>query len=411
MNSPEQDIVLIRKYHNGTLSPTEKNQLEARSLDDIFLQDALEGYEELGVKDEDATALNNKLAARIASAKIIAPIWGFKQWGIAASVLLCIALGSIYFNQNPKDQTIALNDIQQKEDIPRAEKSKITQLENTDSSNLNRLAEVTRPTETAESTMLADKVESYTPEPDIVVELLAVVPDKTELPTNLEEVKVVGYGPQKKQDLVGAVTSVTSENLMAARMIRVDKQVVNVKLKGKIIDEKDRSTLPGVSIKNLESGVIKQTDANGEFTIELNQNDNLAFSYLGYETKNKTIQKIDEPVTIALKPYTSTLSETVVVRYGSPKAVANNEIGPTVGWRSFKSYVDKQAQLANIGRGKVQVQFIINTNSELSDFKIIDSFSEKAGVAAINIIKNYNSGWTGSADKIPHKANITIKFK
>ncbi|WP_017258009.1 carboxypeptidase-like regulatory domain-containing protein [Pedobacter arcticus] len=412
MNNPKDDIALIRKYHNGTLSPTEKNKLEARALDDVFLQDALDGYEELGVKDEEIKILYKNLADRIAPAKIITPVWGVKQWGIAASILLCIALGSIYFNQNPNDQTIALNDIQQKEDIPKAEKLKIAPPEHTDSGDLNSLSTISLPAEIAKSTALRTKEEDiYSTDQDIVVEPLANVSAHADSSTALEEVTIATSAPTlKKQELAGAVAGMVAENLMASRMMRVDKAEQTVKLSGKIVDGTDGTVIPGASVKNLETGVAKQADVNGVFSIDATNGDGLVFNYLGYETKKIVVQKQDS-ILISLKPDLAALNQVVVVGYGSPNAIANNKIGPKVGWRNFKNYVDEQAQLANIGRGKVQLQFVINTNGELSDFKIIATFSEKASVAAINIIKNYNSGWAGSTEKIPHLANITIKFK
>jgi hypothetical protein len=66
----------------------------------------------------------------------------------------------------------------------------------------------------------------------------------------------------------------------------------------------------------------------------------------------------------------------VAVGYGTTRKVAENiGTGPKVGWRKFKIYLEEQTRIANIGRGKVQVQFVINANGELSNFKIIDSFS------------------------------------
>lgn len=410
MNNPQQDIVLIRKYHNGELSPAEKNQLEARALDDPFLQDALDGYEDLGVKEDDILTLVKKLDERTEPNRGIAPIWGLKQWGIAASVLLCIALGSIYFNQTPKDKTIALNDIQQKENIPQAEKLKIDPPKNTDSQDLTLIAKTDSSLEISNNEEPINTAKSYTPEPDITVEPIPEALEKKELATELEKIKVVGYATQKKQDITGSVSGVTAENMMASRMMKADKTAQLVKLKGKIVDEKDSSALPGVSIKNLETGVVKQTDMNGEFTIEANKNADLAFNYLGYETK-KTVVIQQDSLLISLKPDVSSLNEVAVVGYGTKKTELNPLSGPKVGWKAFKNYLEKQAEIANIGKGKVQVQFVINVNSKLSDFKIIEAFSEKAGVAAINIIKNYNGGWNASTDNVPHKANITIKFK
>lgn len=407
MSNPQQDIALIRKYYSGELSSVEKNQLEARALDDPFLQDALEGYEIAGVEDDDLALLTREINERITPAKVVTPIWGVKQWGIAASVIFCVALGSIYFNQTPKDKTIALNEIQQKEDIPQAEKSKISPSDDSIELTIGPNLDQTRAL--AENTLPINKTETYTPEPDIIVEPLASRSVNKSSSADLGEVVVVGYGAQKKQDLVGAVASVGAQNLRASRIMKTERSLQMMRLKGRIIDEKDSTALPGVSIKNIATGETTQTNANGAFSIETGQNSDLAISYLGYETKKKTVQRIDDSVLIALAPSKASLSE--VVGYGTVKKDASHLTGPKVGWRRFRQYVQNQAELLDIGRGKVQLQFIIDANGELYDFKIISAFSEKAGVAAINIIKNYNSGWWGSTENISHKTDITIKFK
>ncbi len=408
MNSPQEDIAMIRKYHNGELNPAEKNQLEARALDDPFLQDALDGFEELGVKDNDMLILEKRLNERIAPARNEKQIWGAKHWRIAASILLCIALGSIYFSQIPKDKTIALNDLQRKNNILKAKKPKNPSLENITSSEINLLPKAKKPTEITSNATSINK--GYRPEPDIVIEALSTVPAMKDLKNELGGGVVVNYGTQKKQELTGAVSNSSSETLIAARMSQTIKEDPIIRLKGKIIDEKDSSALPGVSIKNLETGVVKHANSNGEFIIEVNRNANLAFNYLGYQTKKTVVQQRDS-VLISLTPDLASLNQIAVVGYGIKRIGSNSVIGPKVGWKQFKNYLEKQGETANIGRGEVQVQFIIKTNDELSDFKIIHTFSEKAGVAAINIIKNYNGGWDGSSESIPYKANITIKFK
>ncbi|HEX7365754.1 MAG TPA: carboxypeptidase-like regulatory domain-containing protein [Pelobium sp.] len=413
MNSPQNDIELIRKYHNGELSSAEKNQLEARALDDAFLQDALDGYEAKDLKPNELLALSKRLEERIAPAKILTPVWGFKQWGIAASILLCIALASIYFNQAPNNKTIALTDVQQKEDIPQTQRQKLAPAESEDSDQNALAGKIDETPQIANPVASTTQNNRYAPDADILVEPVAPEGAATNnSPTALAEVNVNGYGTQKKQDLTGAVSQMAPESLMASRMMRAEKQrMASSQVKGTITDQTNNTPLPGVSIKNLSTGQTEQTDINGEFSIDAQKDDNLAITYLGYDTKNKTVEQPSDSLNVQLTPANASLSEVVVVGYGKAAKNANEIAAPKVGWKLFKQYLENQAKIANVGKGKVELQFVIDSQGELSDFRIVKSFSEKAAVAAINIIKNYNGGWLASAEKIPHKATIIIKFK
>ncbi len=411
MNRPEADIALIRKYHNGELSPAEKNSLEAMALNNPFLQDALDGFEEKGVKEQELLSLVARIDNRTEPAKVIRPIWGVKQWGIAASILLCIAVGTIYFKQPPKNKTIALNEIQRKEDIPPAEKAKIAQLENPTVNDLNPISQLERPAEIMERPSAEKQSRAYTPEADIVVEPMASSTVQKNKPAiSLDEVLVVGYGTQKKESLTGSVSSISSADLMGARMVSADRKAKPFTLKGKTVDENGSHALPGVIVKNVKSGEVTLSDANGNFAITANEGNDLAFDYIGYETK-KAVAENEDPIKIALTPSRASLSEVVVVGYGTAKRESNILVGPKVGWKLFKTYLEEQAANAKMGRGKVQVQFLINPNGDLSDFKILNTFTAEAGVAAIDIIKNYDGGWAGSPQNVPHKTNITITFK
>ena len=86
-------------------------------------------------------------------------------------------------------------------------------------------------------------------------------------------------------------------------------------------------------------------------------------------------------------------------------------VAPKVGWQLFKSYLEEQASNAKIGRGKVHIQFLVNPSGELSDFKILNTFSAQAGVASINFIKNYTGGWFQLPNNVPYKTNVTLTFK
>src|SRR4029078_882356 len=82
----------IEKYHKGSLTPKEMNELEKAALDDPFLADALEGYAATAANiPSDLSELKKKLEERVSDTKVIsiAPsASAFKWWKVAAAVVI-----------------------------------------------------------------------------------------------------------------------------------------------------------------------------------------------------------------------------------------------------------------------------------------------------------------------------------
>ena len=243
------------------------------------------------------------------------------------------------------------------------------------------------------------------PEKDIYLEPKEIVDSVKS--NNLAE--VVGYAAQSKKSVVVSTPLVNAESLMAARSIRTFDPAISKNIKGKVIDEKDGTALPGVSIKDPISGLTAQSNLNGEFEISASKNADLVASYIGYDTK-KIIIGGNDTLKIALTQDKSALSEVVVVGYGSLNKSQNIIAGPKKGWTDFRKYLDEQAKLPNNKYGNVQLEFVIQADGKLTEFKILKSFNAVADEKAINLIKDYPGGWNGSADHIPQKANVTVKF-
>jgi hypothetical protein len=413
LNKQDKDIELIRQYLNGELSPTEMNSLEARALDDPFLQDALDGFSNFDIKNVDFNALDERLNERIKdTGKLLSLKWGIKQWSIAASIIFCITIANIYFNQTPNNKNIALTELQKGKQIPETEKIKIDSAEVsedvtakpflTDSQNEQQIALLDNSVESNQSK------KGINPEKDIYLEPKEIATDSNKS-TNLNEVAAVTNATQYKKGIVSAVSSINQENLIAARSMRTVDPAISKNIKGKVIDERDGAALPGVSIKDPISGLTAQSDAKGEFDITASENADLLASYIGYDSKNISINGNDT-LKIALNKTQSSLSEVVLAGYGSLKKSSAKIAGPKKGWKDFRKYLDKQAKLPNNKYGNVQLEFVIQPDGKLTDFKILKSFNAVANEKAINLIKDYPGGWNGSADHIPQKANVTVKF-
>lgn len=87
---------------------------------------------------------------------------------------------------------------------------------------------------------------------------------------------------------------------------------------GTVTDAGDRTTLPGATIvvKGTVMGTV--TDINGKYSINVDPNTTLVFSFIGYESQELLVQP-NTVVNVALVSQVTALSELVVIGYGVQK--------------------------------------------------------------------------------------------
>ncbi|MEO5910609.1 MAG: TonB family protein [Pelobium sp.] len=438
VNSGYNDIETVRKYFSGELNNAEMHDLEAKALDDPFLKDAMDGFEDFPIQQQDITDLEERLAGRLIEKEKRKSIWGLKQWGIAASVIFGIALFSIYFNQTPENQPMAVNELQKKEHIPAPIIKEENNLEDSivkENKKLESLADIVNESPTIVSNQSKNKpnkaLRSYAPADEIVVESLMSA-DKIDSEA-LNDVIAVRYGAQNKTAIASSVAKIEERNdqakkekannapvaaakadqivaLSKSRMSLVTTNTKSNVLKGRITDSDHNEPLPGVAIKDKETGIATQTDINGVFEIPVSNEAYLTVSYIGFETQSLSA-KAQDSINILLKPELKALSESVIVGYGTTNKTSEEILGgPNGGWSQFRKYLDENAKLPNHVRARVNVEFIITANGTLTNFKIVKSYSKTADDKAVKLIKNY-SGWHGSADGLPQKIKVAVRFK
>ena len=108
------------------------------------------------------------------------------------------------------------------------------------------------------------------------------------------------------------------------------------KVSGKIISEEDGKPLVGVTVSVKGKKTATQTNSSGEFTIEASQGDVLLFSYIGYAPAQTTVGASSE-VSLTMKTEASTLSDVVVVGYGTQKRKEVTGAVATVNTRAFEN--------------------------------------------------------------------------
>lgn len=103
-----------------------------------------------------------------------------------------------------------------------------------------------------------------------------------------------------------------------------------ITLKGNVKDAANGQTLPGVTVKIKGTSTGTVTDANGNFTISVDENAVLQFSYLGYDAIEVPVKNRNY-IDVKLQPsVTKNLNEVIVVGYGTQKKTSTTASVSTI---------------------------------------------------------------------------------
>ncbi|EPR67247.1 SusC/RagA family TonB-linked outer membrane protein [Cyclobacterium qasimii] len=169
---------------------------------------------------------------------------------------------------------------------------------------------------------------------------------------------------------------------------------------GVVRSEGDNETIPGVSVlvKGTTRGTV--TDLDGKFQVEAAAGEVLSISYIGYSTKEITVQGGQTQYDVALVSSMSDLSEVVVVGYGSQ---LKKEITGSVQTISGEDLADMpvsqlaqklQGQLAGVqinqttgrpGQGmNVRIRGQLSVSAGSSPLYVVDGFPITGDIASLN---------------------------
>jgi len=214
----------LKDYIQGKKHGKEANRLEREAMNDPFLQEALDGLENVAgdhakIIDRLEKRFSNSTTASQKNKNV------FLYWSIAASVLLLIGWGAYFLSNENKQSTLMLaeNQVERNESViaadsfavqPEPDYKKEAPQEPLITAEVNKKV---RPTPIKSSvspeTELSEKLtymdsEKQTIQGKVVDEAVdsSVILKDNNLALN--EVVVIGYGTQKKEALTGAVARV-----------------------------------------------------------------------------------------------------------------------------------------------------------------------------------------------------------
>jgi len=135
-------------------------------------------------------------------------------------------------------------------------------------------------------------------------------------------------------------------------------------IKGVVLDE-TKLPLPGVTVKLKGTAEGTVTNADGQFSINASIGQTLVFSFLGYATREVTIQDL-KSITVNLASSSTTMNEVVVVGYGTQKKASLT--GSVAAVTAHEIVTTKNENIENMLTGKVAGLQIVQNRSEPGDF-------------------------------------------
>jgi TonB family protein len=424
------------------------HELEREALDDPFLMDALQGYEETAGKDQqpNLNELSERLQQRTSEKR--GRIIPWKTWSIAASVLVALTIGGLWLKKSPpaeKEKTadVVLPELHKaivepsKDTLKAAAPMMQAPLIAQDAKPAPVLKPASKPSEkavyqqeisAADANVPASTDKAITanePPPPMTLREVLVKEDKKDNTQRLSEAVVMGYTSKSKQDSIDYVAALSKRTKVAASsttmlpgkvagltVIPADPktQAEAQRITGIIISKGDGSPVIGAAIRVRGTNKSTVTNTAGHFALPVSgKAQTLDIVSIGYEHKQVSVKGGDS-LKVELNQDSQALSEVVVTKKEGGDEPAAESAHPQDGWSAFKKYLQANAFLPDGTTGSVSVTFTVATDGTLSDIKIKKSLNTTADQKAIDLIKAGPS-WIGNNNQKPEQVTVKVKFQ
>ncbi len=413
----------IEKYWTGQLSAAEQHAMEKAALDDPFLADAMDGYENRlrtpQAVPADLIHLTEQLAARTNEKKKGAVV-SFAWWKVAAVVVIVAGAGWLYtaINKPPNESSIAKSKpVTTNTPPPVAADAGTPQADSNASANALQDLAVNKPRK-------QPKQNNADAEVDKRIETAPPAPAVTALPEaeerkeeNAEVAK--SYTPNQQKETIAKASplkkdvpaSTSNAQDRRAQGFAADDQTGNDKaalanlsaqagntFNGNLTDASNKPLANAfVEIPNLN--ITTQTDNKGYFSFKA-QDTLLTVSVEseGFVTQNLRLRNKAALNQIVLKPAPPSERDVVVQSNGAEKrkrsavqeiTIKIPDAEPVTGWDAYKEYLEKNKkvtkELSNL-HGIVVVSFVVH-RTWIGNYTIEQSLDEELDAEAIRLIK------------------------
>ena len=375
-------------YIRGLRKGKEAHRLEKESMQDPFLADAMDGYNQVeGNHEQRIEKLRMQVSAHSAKKKNTYAI----TWSIAACLVIGFGISS-YFLFLKKSMT---------DEVFIAEESVPAKLP-----EATTPATPTNPaTPAAPVTPRADKKEMSA---SAVIE--PMMEEALEQTAELQEVAAT----------MDTSESASDKKMRMAKVVTIPNSNI---IQGKVTDEKGEPIIgASVAYKGTNIGTI--TNMNGEFSLVKKEGKKqLTAQFIGYDPVEIPVDT-SQTMLIAMNENKQTLNEVAVVGYGTNKNKKSTTVvtakeqadkdmtpQPVIGKRKYQKYLkenlvrptdEKCAQV----KGKVVLTFLVNKEGRPFYIKVKESLCESSDKEAIRLIQE-GPDWIYGNKSV----EITAKFE
>ena len=414
-------------YIRGLRKGKEAHRLEKESMQDPFLADAMDGYNQVeGNHEQRIEKLRMQVSAHSAKKKSTYAI----TWSIAACLIIGFGISS-YFLFLKKSMTDEVFIAEESVSIKLAEPAApptpaIPATPTVPATPQKEIALATTKVKT-DSTPISEITARQADKKDMIAEIQTTSQPQGAPVAAVPMMEEVSEETAALQEVVATIDTFESESDKKMKMAKVATILPqNNMIKGRVTDGKGEPLIgASVTYKGTNIGTI--TNMNGEFSlVKKDDKKRLTAEYIGYDPVEIQVDT-SRTMLIAMNENKQALNEVVVVGYGAKKNKKSTTLGsdakvkeqtekeitlqPVIGKRSYQKYLkehlvrptdEKCAQV----KGKVVLTFLINKEGRPFYIKVKESLCESADKEAIRLIQE-GPDWIYGNKLV----EVTVKFE
>ena len=396
-------------YIRGLRKGKEAHRLEKESMQDPFLADAMDGYNQVeGNHEQRIEKLRMQVSAHSAKKKNSYAI----TWSIAACLIIGFGISSyfLFLKKSMTDEVfIAEESVSTKLAEPAAPPTPaIPATPTVPATPQKEIALATTKVKT-DSTPVSEITARQANKKDMIARIQATSqPQQGVLVATVPVMEEVSEETAALQEVVATMDTFESESDKKMKLAKVATILPqNNMIKGRVTNEKGEPLIgASVTYKGTNIGTI--TNMNGEFSlVKKDDKKRLTAQFIGYDPVEIRVDT-SRTMLIAMNENKQALNEVVVVGYGAKKnkksvtagtvvngnEQANKDITPqpVIGKRKFQKYLkenlvrptdEKCAQV----KGKVVLTFLVNKEGRPFSIKVKESLCESSDKEAIRLIQ------------------------
>ena len=414
-------------YIRGLRKGKEAHRREKESMQDPFLADAMDGYNQVeGNHEQRIEKLRMQVSAHSAKKKSTYAI----TWSIAACLIIGFGISS-YFLFLKKSMTDEVFIAEESVSIKLAEPAApptpaIPATPTVPATPQKEIALATTKVKT-DSTPISEITARQADKKDMIAEIQTTSQPQGAPVAAVPMMEEVSEETAALQEVVATIDTFESESDKKMKLAKVATILPqNNMIKGRVTDGKGEPLIgASVTYKGTNIGTI--TNMNGEFSlVKKDDKKRLTAEYIGYDPVEIQVDT-SRTMLIAMNENKQALNEVVVVGYGAKKNKKSTTLGsdakvkeqtekeitlqPVIGKRSYQKYLkehlvrptdEKCAQV----KGKVVLTFLINKEGRPFYIKVKESLCESADKEAIRLIQE-GPDWIYGNKLV----EVTVKFE